>query len=105
MGGLNPIRTPSSAHVVRTGSDAISSGLSLPEADMLLRFRTTRGTRMAAIGCLLPFMLLALGAIVGGVVGGVTMGLWCGAAGLAVGIVLMLVALRAFDRARDNLPE
>jgi hypothetical protein len=60
---------------------------------------------MVAIGCLIPFVLLGIGATVGGIIGGTTAGLWGGAGGFLIGLVGMLVALRAFDRARDNLPE
>lgn len=60
---------------------------------------------MVAIGCLLPLVLMAGGAVVGGVFGGTTAGLWGAAGGFAIGLILMLAALRMFERARDDLPE
>jgi hypothetical protein len=58
-----------------------------------------------AIGCLIPFVLLIAGAVAGAMWGGTTYGIWTAAAGFAIGIVAMLLVVRAFDRARDDLPE
>lgn len=57
---------------------------------------------MAALGCLLPFVLLFAGAILGGLSGSTSDGLWGGVAGLAVGVVGMLVVLWLFSRARED---
>jgi hypothetical protein len=58
-----------------------------------------------AIGCLIPFVLLIVGAATGAMWGGTTYGIWGAAAGFAIGIVGMLLVMRAFERARDGLPE
>jgi hypothetical protein len=60
---------------------------------------------MFAIGCLLPFVLLAIGAVAGGLLGGTTAGLWGAGGGFVVGIAAMLVILGVFERAKDDLPE
>jgi hypothetical protein len=60
---------------------------------------------MPAIGCLIPFVLLIVGAAIGGVIGGTTLAIWGGVAGFAIGLVGALLALRAFERARNSLPE
>lgn len=59
---------------------------------------------MAAIGCLLPLLLLFAGAALGGVAGGGTGGLWGGAAGLVIGLIAMAVVLKLFEQARQNWP-
>jgi hypothetical protein len=60
---------------------------------------------MPAIGCLIPFVLLIVGAGIGGAIGGTTVAIWGGVAGFAIGLAGALVALRMFERARDRLPE
>ncbi|HEY2621484.1 MAG TPA: hypothetical protein VGI78_29400 [Acetobacteraceae bacterium] len=60
---------------------------------------------MPAIGCLVPFVLLLVGAGIGGVIGGTKFAIWGGVAGFAIGLVGALLALRAFERARNSLPE
>ena len=60
---------------------------------------------MAALGCLLPFLLLLMGAGIGGAIGGTVDAMRGGVAGLLVGLVGALLALRLFRRARDGLPE
>jgi hypothetical protein len=60
---------------------------------------------MAALGCLLPFLLLLLGGGIGGVLGGTAEAIWGGMAGFAIGLLGGLLALRIFRRARDGLPE
>ncbi|HTW71776.1 MAG TPA: hypothetical protein VME47_17955 [Acetobacteraceae bacterium] len=60
---------------------------------------------MAAVGCLLPFALLVIGAIIGGVIGGTPDGLWGAGIGAAIGVAAMLFVLRWFERARANWPE
>jgi len=62
-------------------------------------------TPMAAVGCLLPFVLLIVGAVIGGVIGGTPAGLWGAGIGAGVGLAAMLAALRWFDRTRTNWPE
>jgi hypothetical protein len=59
---------------------------------------------MAAIGCLLPFVLLLAGAAVGGISGGGTDSLWGGGIGLVLGLVGMALVLRVFERARNRWP-
>ena len=60
---------------------------------------------MFAVGCLIPFVLLALGAVAGGLVGGITAGFWGGGAGFVIGIAIMLAMLGAFERVKGDLPE
>jgi hypothetical protein len=60
---------------------------------------------MPAIGCLAPFVLLIVGAAIGGAIGGSTFAIWGSVAGFAIGLLGALLLLRAFERARDNLPE
>lgn len=59
---------------------------------------------MAAVGCLIPLLLMIGGAAIGGAIGGRTAGVWGGGVGLVVGIAAMLWVLWLFGRAR-NLPE
>ena len=65
----------------------------------------TRITIMPAIGCMIPFVVLIVGAGIGGAIGGTTFAVWGGIAGFVIGLLGALLALRAFERARDNLPE
>jgi hypothetical protein len=60
---------------------------------------------MAALGCLLPFLLLLLGCGIGGVIGGTMAAIWGGVAGFAIGLLGALLALRIFQGARDGLRE
>ena len=60
---------------------------------------------MPAIGCLIPFVLLIVGAGAGGAFGGTTYAIWGSVAGLVIGGLGAALALRMFERARDNLPE
>jgi hypothetical protein len=60
---------------------------------------------MAALGCLLPVVLLLLGGGVGGAIGGSADAIWGGIAGFAIGVVGALLALRVFRGARDDLPD
>jgi len=62
-------------------------------------------TIMPAIGCMIPLVLLILGAGAGGAIGGTVFALWGGLAGFVIGLLGALAALRAFEHARDNLPE
>jgi hypothetical protein len=60
---------------------------------------------MFAIGCLIPFVLKAIGAAAGGLLGGTTAGLWGGAGGFLAGLVAMVALLEMFERAKSDLPE
>ena len=60
---------------------------------------------MPALGCLIPFVLLIVGAGIGGAIGGTSYAIWGGVAGFVVGLIGALAALRLFERARDSLPE
>jgi hypothetical protein len=60
---------------------------------------------MPAIGCLVPFVLLLVGAAIGGVIGGTTFAIWGGIGGFVIGLLGALAALRIFERARDSIPE
>jgi hypothetical protein len=60
---------------------------------------------MPALGCLIPFVQLLVGAGIGGVIGGTSYAVWGGVAGFAIGLVGALAGLRLFERSRDNLPE
>jgi hypothetical protein len=65
-----------------------------------------RGSRnMPAIGCLIPFIVLLVGAGIGGAIGGTVFAVYGGIAGFVIGLIGALVSLRAFGRARDSLPE
>jgi hypothetical protein len=59
---------------------------------------------MPALGCLIPFVLLLVGAGAGGAIGGTTYAIWGGVAGLVIGGLAAFLALRVFERAR-RLPE
>jgi hypothetical protein len=60
---------------------------------------------MFAIGCLIPFVLLGIGAVAGGLLGGTTAGLWGGVGGFVVGVLAMAAMLGLFERAKGDLPE
>lgn len=60
---------------------------------------------MAAIGCLLPFLLLIAGGAVGGLIGGTRDGLWGGGIGLVIGLIGTAVMLRVFGQARNRWPD
>jgi hypothetical protein len=60
---------------------------------------------MPALGCLIPFVLLIVGAAGGGAIGGTRSAIWGGAIGFAVGLLCALAALRLFERARNSLDE
>jgi hypothetical protein len=60
---------------------------------------------MPAIGCLVPFVLLIVGAGIGGAIGGTAFAIWGGVAGFVIGLLGALLALRIFERARDSIPE
>ena len=60
---------------------------------------------MPALGCLIPFVLMIVGAAVGGAIGGTRPAIWGGAAGFVIGLLGALLALKVFERARDSLSE
>jgi hypothetical protein len=62
-------------------------------------------TIMPVIGCMIPFVVLIVGAGIGGAIGGTKFAVWGGVAGFVVGLLGALAALRAFERARNSLPE
>ena len=57
---------------------------------------------MLAIGCLIPFGLLAVGAAVGSYLGNVHGGYWGAGAGFGAGILLVSIALLVLNRTRDR---
>ena len=56
---------------------------------------------MPAIGCLIPIIVLLIGAGIGGTV----FAAYGGIAGFVIGLAGALVGLRTFERARNSLPE
>jgi hypothetical protein len=60
---------------------------------------------MFAVGCLIPFVLMAVGSAAGALLGGTTAGLWAGAGSFIVGLVAMVALLEVFERAKSDLPE
>jgi len=60
---------------------------------------------MPALGCLIPFVLLIVGACIGGAIGGTTYAIWGGVAGFVIGVAGAVAGLRLFERSRDSLPE
>jgi hypothetical protein len=58
--------------------------------------------KMLAIGCFVPFVLLAAGAAIGAAVGGNTDAYWGCAVGLLVGVVLVFIAFRWLDKLRNG---
>lgn len=57
---------------------------------------------MLAIGCLVPFVTLALGAAVGSFAGGIHGGYWGAGIGAAIGLVLAAVGFFFLDRLRGR---
>ena len=53
----------------------------------------------ALLGCLIPFVLLLVGAIAGAAVGGSTYAIWGSVAGFVVGGLAAFLALRGYERA------
>lgn len=60
---------------------------------------------MPALGCLIPFVLLIVGAAVGGAIGGTRYAIWGGVVGFAIGLLGALAALRLFEGAKNSLQE
>jgi hypothetical protein len=57
---------------------------------------------MLAVGCFIPFVLLAIGAGIGSYIGDVRGGYWGAGAGLAAGIVIVAAGFALLGRARHN---
>jgi len=57
---------------------------------------------MAAVGCLIPFVLMIAGAAAGGVVSGGHDAILGGVAGAAIGLVAMIALLWGFERIRGR---
>jgi hypothetical protein len=55
---------------------------------------------MLAVGCFIPFVMLAVGAILGSYLGDVRGGYWGAGIGLGVGIVIAIVGMTVLDRLR-----
>ncbi|MBN8929285.1 MAG: hypothetical protein BGO51_27840 [Rhodospirillales bacterium 69-11] len=55
---------------------------------------------MAAVGCLLPFVLLGLGAVIGAAAGGTIGAYWGCGIGLAIGLLAMAFGVRVLERIR-----
>ena len=53
---------------------------------------------MAALGCLMPFILALLGAVTGHYLGGPSGNLWGVAVGFAAGLAIAVAALRVLGR-------
>ena len=57
---------------------------------------------MLAIGCLFPFVLLAVGAALGSYLGADRGGYWGAGAGFAAGLLLVIIAFAILDRTRGR---
>jgi hypothetical protein len=57
---------------------------------------------MLAIGCLIPFVTLALGAVMGSYLGAVHGGYWGAGIGFCTGIVIAVAGMIVLDRARNQ---
>lgn len=57
---------------------------------------------MPALGCLLPFVLLIVGAGIGGAIGGTIYAVWGGIGGLLIGGFGALLAVRWYERVRST---
>ena len=55
-----------------------------------------------AVGCLIPFALLAVGAAVGSYVGNINGGYWGAGAGFVAGLVLVAAGFVLVDRGRNE---
>jgi hypothetical protein len=55
---------------------------------------------MLAVGCLIPFVMLAAGAVLGSYLGDVHGGYWGAGIGFCVGILIAVAGMIALDRAR-----
>ena len=57
---------------------------------------------MVAIGCVIPFVLMLLGAAIGAAIAGDRGGLWGLVAGFLIGAACMALAYWIFERARNR---
>ena len=57
---------------------------------------------MAALGCLMPFILALLGAVAGHFLGGPSGDVWGIAIGFAGGLAIAIVVLRTFGRLKQG---
>jgi hypothetical protein len=55
---------------------------------------------MLAVGCLIPFVMLAAGAVLGSYLGDIHGGYWGAGIGFGAGILIAIVGMVALDRAR-----
>jgi len=55
-----------------------------------------------AVGCLIPFALLAVGAAAGSYIGNISGGYWGAGAGFAAGLLLVAVGFVLVDRSRNE---
>jgi hypothetical protein len=55
---------------------------------------------MLAVGCVIPFVTLAIGAVMGSYIGDVRGGYWGAAAGLGAGMLIVAAGLVVLGRAR-----
>jgi hypothetical protein len=57
---------------------------------------------MLAIGCLIPFVMLAIGAVLGSYLGDVHGGYWGAGIGFGVGVLIAVAGMIVLDRARGG---
>jgi hypothetical protein len=55
---------------------------------------------MLALGCFIPFVTLAVGAVLGSFLGDIRGGYWGAAAGLVAGILIVAAGFTLLDKAR-----
>jgi hypothetical protein len=55
---------------------------------------------MLAIGCFIPFVMLAVGAVLGSYLGDVRGGYWGAGIGFGVGVLIAIVGMMVLDRVR-----
>ena len=55
---------------------------------------------MLAVGCFIPFVMLAVGAVLGSYLGDVRGGYWGAGIGFGAGVLIAVVAMMVLDRVR-----